>query len=229
MKSSRDRGGASGGASAGGGSRVRGGPSAAGPELRQTLLLPLLFERFDPDQPITVLDVGNGVAETVSFFTEFRCRLNFADLYETPGLDEVPDEDAEAHFEARFTELLGHPAGSAFDICLFWDFLNYLPIPALRGFSRALRPHLHRGTMGHGFGAFKATAPALADDVPELGLTYGVRARDELIVRPRSDGRSAAHAHSRKVLGEAFTSFEIVRGTLLQEGAMELLLKSTGR
>jgi len=197
-------------------------------ERRQTLLLPLIFESLDDSSgPLSVLDVGGGVAETLAFFSQYRCRLHFADLFDEPALRWIPEENAVDHFAAVFDDLLDFPADTRFDVCLLWDFLNYLPVPALTGFSRALRPYLQRGTLGHGFGAFKAAAPGVAWAAPELGLCYGVLDRDALIVRPRRDGGgAAAHPHSRTVLAEAFACFEIVRGTLLQEGAMELLLKA---
>lgn len=211
--------------------RDGGGAAAASPvaprgELRQTLLLPLVFEGLDPSLPVSVLDVGGGVAETVAFFSEYRCRLQFADLFDAPALRAPPGDDVDAHYDEVFETLCAFPEQTRFDICLFWDFLNYLPVPALRAFSRALRPFLHRGTVGHGFGAFKATAPAASWAAPSLGLVYGIQDRDRLTVRPRSGGANAAYPHSRTVLADAFGCFEIVRGTLLQEGAMELLLQA---
>jgi hypothetical protein len=220
--------------------RDRGGAAANGtpprqpspdshPEPRQTLLLPLLFERIDEEHPLTVLDVGSGVAETIQFFAEFRCRLHFADLYDVAELAALPDDDVDEYYDGVFARLFGFPPDTSFDVCLLWDFLNHLPVPALRAFSRALAPYLHRRTVGHGFGAFKATAPALAGNAPELGFCYGIRARDQLVVRPRAGSTAASHPHSRTVLADSFKCFEIVRGTLLQEGAMELFLQATGR
>lgn len=204
------------------------GASTSGPELRQSLLLPLLFERLDESEPFTVLDVGPGVGETVEFFARYRCRLHFADLFDAPELEDRPEEEAEAHFEAVFEKLLAFPVTTRFDVCLLWDFLNYLPVPALRAFSTVLSPYLHRHSVGHGFGAFKATAPGMSWAAPEAGLAYGIRDVDSLVVRPRSSagGAVAAYPHSRTVLAESFRCFEVVRGTLLQEGAMELLFKA---
>ncbi|MEQ8859423.1 MAG: hypothetical protein RIC56_12320 [Pseudomonadales bacterium] len=201
-------------------------PVARRGELRQTLLLPLVFEGLDESRPVSVLDVGAGAAETLSFFSEHRCRLQFADLFEAPGLNLLPEDDPEGYFDALFAAHCAFPEDTRFDICLFWDFLNYLSVPALRSFSRTLAPYLHRDTVGHGFGAFKATAPAASWATPSLGMTYAIHDRDSLLVRPRPGGSVGAHPHSRTVLADAFDCFEIVRGTLLQEGAMELLLKA---
>lgn len=210
----------------GSGDAVSAAPAARAAELRQTLLMPLVFERIDGSQPVSVLDVGGGAAETVAFFSEYPCRLHFADLFDVPGLNLLPDEDPEGYFDAVFAAHCTFPEGTLFDVCLLWDFLNYLPVPALRAFSRALRPYLHRDTVGHGFGAFKAAAAAASWATPTLGMTYAIHDRNSLLVRPRPGGSVGAHPHARTVLAEAFDCFEIVRGTLLKEGAMELLLQA---
>lgn len=200
--------------------------SAGGGEIRSTQLLPLLLERFDPEQPLTVLDVGYGVAETIEFFTRYHCKLHFAALLDAPALAERPDEEVEAYFDDAFARLCDFPADTRFDVCLLWDFLNYLPVPALRSFGRALRPYLHRQTHGHGFGSFKANAPAMSHTGPETALQYGVFELDKLVARPRRDAPAPPYSHSRATLSDALACFEIVRGTLLKEGAMELLLQA---
>jgi hypothetical protein len=195
--------------------------------MRQTLLLATLLEHFEEDRAITVLDVGAGVAETVAFFSRFPCRLQFADLYDAPALREPVEDDAEAHYAAVFAELCDFPPGTRFDVCLLWDFLNYLPLPALRAFSAALHPFVSRDTRGHGFGAFKANAPGVVRTAPETPLQFGIQAPDRLAMKPRSGGLTFTYAHSRAVLADAFPCFEIVRGTLLRDGAMELLLHAS--
>jgi hypothetical protein len=195
-----------------------------GTSIRQALLLQMLFEYIGEDQPLSVLDVGGGVTETIAFFSSYHCRLHFADLFDAPLLQQPPDDDPDGHYAAVFEELIDFPPGTRFDICLLWDFPNYLPLPALRAFSHALHPFLSRKTRGHGFGAFKANAPAMARSVPEMPLQFGIQDMERLAVRPRLGGLTTNHSHSRAVLADAFPCFEIVRGTLLRDGAMELLL-----
>jgi hypothetical protein len=211
--------------------------SAGNAEVRQTLLLPLLVERLlervDNEQTVTVLDVGYGVPETVTFFSRFSCRLYFAGLFDSDELTALPavletlsEDETDTYLETVLSQMFDVDPGVRFDICLFWDFLNCLPPTALRAFSAVLRPHLHRDTMGHGFGSFKATAPAMSRDAPERALQYGVVDEQRLVVRPRRDGLPPPYAHSRATLAEAFDCFEVARGTLLREGTMELLLKA---
>lgn len=195
-------------------------------ESRQTLLLPHLFETLEEGARLTVLDVGPGVPETVEFFSRYRCRLHFADLFDHPALAQPPEEDVELHYQSVFAELCDFPETTRFDVCLLWDFLNHLPLPGVRAFSRVLRPYLHRDSSGHGFGAFKASAPAASRSAPQEALRYGIRDVDQLVVRPLPGASPPGFAHSRTALAEALTCFEIVRGTLLREGAMELLLRA---
>lgn len=207
-------------------------PPPAGVEVRQTLLLPLLFEGIDEAERLTVLDIGAGVPETVDFFARFRCLLHFSGLFDAQSLridaavTAQTDEDPQAPFDVAFAELLSFPEETSFDIVLLWDFLNYLPVPALKAFSQALRPYLHRGTRAHGFGAFKASAPGMARAMPEIALQFGILDENRLAVRPRQGGVLSGYPHTRTVLADALGCFEISRGTLLREGGMELLLEA---
>jgi SAM-dependent methyltransferase len=218
----------------GGAGATRSTPASpvAAMEQQQTQLLPLLLEPIDDEQSITVLDVGAGVPETVTYFSRYRCRLHFAALFDAHALRPEampppgPDDEAQDYFDEVFAALLDFPEGTRFDLVLLWDFLNFLPVPALRAFGQALRPFLHRGTRAHGFGAFKANAPGLSRDAPQIALRYGVLDHDRLAVRPRTDGVLTGYPHSRTVLADAVGCFEVVRGTLLREGGMELLLRA---
>ncbi len=195
-------------------------------EDRPTQLLPLLLERLEDGQPLTVLDVGQGVGDTVRFFSRYPCRLHFAGLFDVIEQAEPPDEDPDSYFDDLLVRACRFPSGTRFDICLLWDFLDYLPVPALRSFSAALRPYLHSGSLGHGFGTFKASTQFVPGTGHDGALLYGVADLGRLSARPRPGGLPARFAHSRQVLTEALGCFEIVRGTLLKQGTMELLLEA---
>lgn len=199
-------------------------PGSAG--VRQSLLLPTVFERLEGQPPFTILDVNAGVAETIRFFADYPTRLHFAAFYDATELADAPEEDPEAYYDAVFAELCSFPSGTQFDICLLWDFLNCLPEIAIASFSRALRPYLHRDTIGHGFGAFKASVSVSANPHGLPSLSYGVRTSTELVLRPREDGLRPRYLHPRTVLAESLTSFGVSRGTLLKDGIMELLLEA---
>ena len=193
---------------------------------RQSLLLPRVFECLNGEPPYTVLDVGAGVPETILFLSQYRCRVHFADLFDATELGDFPGEEADAYFDRVFAEHFSFPAGTQFDICLLWDFLNCLPVAGVQSFSRALRPFLHADSMGHGFGAFKTSVSASRAPGSLSGYTYGVRSADELMLRPRTSGLQVRHLHTRTTLAESLSCFTISRGTLLRDGLMELLMQA---
>lgn len=205
------------------------------PELRPALLLPLLFDRLqsntDEDQlagpPLTVLDVGPGVSETVHFLSRFRCRVHFASLFDVPSLEAGAgeDDDEEERLADALAEALDFAQGCRFDICLLWDYLNYLPAAGLRAFSGALRPHIHEGTRAHGFGAFSATATSMKEGPAVLSHRYAVHDADRIVARPLTAHRRG-YRHSPAALMDALTCFAIERGTLLRGGNMEFVFRA---
>ena len=106
-------------------------------ELRCNLLAPLLDDVAEA-RKLTVFDAGSATPETVEFFSRYKCRLHFADLYSAEALACVADELDENELVAHFHRQLGYPATTKFDLCLLWDVLNYLSEPALTAFTKVL-------------------------------------------------------------------------------------------
>jgi hypothetical protein len=50
-------------------------------ETQSSQLLPALFEYIDEDRRLTVLHLGPALPETVEFFSRYRSKLFFADLF----------------------------------------------------------------------------------------------------------------------------------------------------
>ena len=182
-------------------------------ESEHSLLFPMLFEQLDADRRLNVLDVGPAVPETIEFFSRFKCRLTIGDLFADERLRDP--KIAGSAFEHQLRNLLGRD--SQVDICLFWDYLNYLDIRAMRGFGNALFPYLHRDSRAHAFGALNTTTPV-------AGHRYGVTDLDRFVVRKLPDGQEGRHPHPQADFRESLTCFEIKRGTLLREGRLEMLL-----
>lgn len=177
----------------------------------------MLLEGVEDREHLVVMDVGAGTGSTVEFFAQYNTCIHFLDLFSCPLLVDPPEEvDDELAFTA-FSEYLDLPTDLKFDICLFWDALHRVDLPVLRGLSRALRPHLGRGTQGYAFGTLHAKAFDQS--------RYGIFDLEHLDVRPTvADGRF--FAHTQQQLAEQFASFSIQRGTLLREGRLELLLEA---
>ena len=127
------------------------------PSTQVSKLLPSLFEHFDEQQAVTVFHVGPALSDTVDFFSHYRCKLHFIDLFSE--LPIVAAEDEGPTLEQQFDELLQFPAHTLFDICLFWDVFNFLDSAAISAFLTALRPHLKADTMAHGFSVHNLKTP----------------------------------------------------------------------
>ncbi len=196
---------------------------AVGQETASTLssnLFPSLFERLAVSRRLTIFDVGTAVSTTVDFFSQFRCLLHFTNLYDEAVVRDDPDPDAEVSEDElveQFQSALDLPPDTQIDICLFWDFLNYLDGPALRAFIRALRPFVHEDTRAHGFGMLNAKT-VLANQ------RYGIKNLDCLSLHPRSDSQLAIYPHSQRELIELLGYFRISKSRLMADGRLEFLL-----
>ena len=104
-----------------------------------------------------------------------------------------------------------------YDVCLFWDFLNYLDIVDLRRFAAALRSHVHSGTRGHAFAAFTAVSAF-------SGLRFDLRDVNRLVVR--SDRGPTPFRHTNNVIGRVLWPLGVSRAMLLEHNRQELLLES---
>jgi hypothetical protein len=182
-------------------------------------LLPALFSRLDPTRRITVLEVGPAVPETVRFFGQFRSRLHICDLFEEPLVREQQDELEEAEIKQAFLDLMQLPRGKLIDICLFWDFLNYLKPKTLRALNSALRPYLHPGTRGHGFSVLNV-------ETPLSNRQYGIVQPDTLCSRPGRLAQLDYFPHSHEELNACLSAFRIGRGWLLADGRLEMQLEA---
>lgn len=178
-------------------------------------LLPLVFEGLDANRSLTVLDVGAGVPESVQFFSKYRCQLHFVDLYGETGFTAAMRSRRRPR-ETLFGRFLDFPRGTSFDICLFWDFLNYLTNPLLRDFAQTLREYVHDDTRAHAFVAF-------SNALPFGGLRFGLQEADRLTTHPHP--MAVPHAHTRKHIADALWPFSVARAALLEQNRQELLLQ----
>jgi len=184
---------------------------------QQSLLFPALFSKLDIRKRLTVLDVGPAFPETLAFFSTLRCRLCFADLYSFRLVREGCGDLSREEMRAAFTEYLDLPKGTQFDLCLLWDFPNYLPDQALSALSLALEPYLHARTWAHGF----------AVRTPETRLDnrwYGIDQPHLFTIRKPWCRQPRIYPHSQAILINLLTCFDIDRGMLLPDGRLEVVM-----
>jgi len=180
-------------------------------------LLASLFQPVDEEERLSVFDVGPALPETVSFFSHYRSKLYFADLFS--DLPIVAGEDSGPSLAQQFADLLRFPADTQFDICLFWDLFNYLSADAIAAFMDVLRPCLHSGTLAHGFAVHKVTSP-------QNNQVYGIRQTDELCLRQRDVPLPGYAPHNQNQLKTMLNCFSFERTVLLSDSRLELLLRA---
>lgn len=192
-----------------------------------SVLLPSLFEHIDEGQSLTVLHVGSALPETVDFFSRFRCKLHFIDLF-----DDLPDLAAPEPEKERdetggdamslqqvFADLVQLPTRTRFDLCLFWDLFNFLNRDAITALLNILRPHLHGNSLGHGFAVHNLKTA-------QSGKVYGIRELDQISLRPRATVLPGYSPRNQGQLEKALDCFTVTRSVLLAESRLELLLRA---
>lgn len=177
-----------------------------------------MFEPFDEEQRVSVLHIGPAMSDTVNFFSGFRCRLHFVDLF--AELPIIATEDAEPDLEQQFRELLGLAPDASFDICLLWDLLNFLDADALAAFQTVLRPHLKESSRAHAFSVHNPRTNTYSSHI------YSIRDLNSLAQKERSSELPGYAPHSQLQLKELLHCFNLERSVLLPDKRLELLLQA---
>lgn len=191
----------------------------SGVVLQSSRLFSTLFRKVDPQHRLTVLDTGAANPDTIGFLGQFKTSIHVSDLYSEPLIRERQTDLDEQEMKMEFQDLLGFRVGTLIDVCLFWDFLNYLSRPALRAFSAALRPYVHPGTRAHGFSVLNV-------ETPLRNQQYGIADENTLCVRPGKASQPDYYPHSHDELNESLCCFAVGRGWLLPDGRLEILLEA---
>jgi hypothetical protein len=167
------------------------------------------------EQVVTVLHVGLALPETVDFFSNYRCKLHFIDVFS--ALPIVAAEDAAPTPEQQLRKLLQFPGDTLFDVCLFWDLFNFLDEEAIKAFLTLLQPHLKKSCMAHAFSVHNRK-------IPQKDHFYGIQQIDTLSVRSRRTTPPGYAPHSQRELTALLDCFHLERSVLLPDSRLELLL-----
>ena len=181
-------------------------------------LLSSLFEKIDEEQRLTVLHIGPALPETVDFFSNFRCKLYFVDLFSELPIVELEDDGPT--LDQTFRDLLQLQQDVKFDICLFWDLFNFLDSAAIAAFLGVLRPHLHPGSVAHGFAVHNLRSP-------QGDQLYGIKQFDSLTIRSRATVLPGYAPHAQGKLKTMLNCFSFDRSVLLPDSRLELLFSAS--
>lgn len=174
-------------------------------------------------EKLTVVDLGPGDANTVNFFSQLDCPVSlvFTDCSDVLA-DIQPAEDGQT---PEFLDIvkalregmalpLDHDQPKPIDVLLVWDYLHLFDLQALEALSTVLQPHVHSDTRGFGFGT-------LHNHQALPRQHYGILGADQLSIKA-DEAATLPHCHSQQTLNEYFLCLKISRGTLLQQGILEL-------
>ena len=183
-------------------------------ELRCNLLASLLDD-LDEERKLTVFDAGSATPETVEFFSNYKCRLHFSDLFSREALGCLEGELTEAELLDHFQELLSFPTSTSFDLCLLWDVLNYLNEPALNAFTKILSRYLNSDTRIHGFATLKPSTPF-------PNQVFSLAKINTLKLKTRSAAQFPYYLHSQLTLNNTLSGMKVGKATLLANGLLEI-------
>ena len=164
-----------------------------------------------------ILDLGPARTETVALFTQFRCRLEFADLADELGnLDAEPDP---AVLREKAEALLPERRQEPVDIVLCWDLLNYLQRPALTALMERIAARSRPGTSAHVLIVYSGTR------MPAKPNRYAPLADGHLIELPTTTTDRAAPRYSPEDLRQWMRAYSVDSSMLLRNGMQEFLLR----
>jgi len=189
-------------------------------------LAPLLFERVQVDKQLVVLDIGLAMPATVELFSSFKCKLIFADLYSAEMLsqdtleehsEDSSQEQVHQQLVEQFTVALNLDAETKIDICLFWDFFNYLDGTLFKAFIEALHPYINDNTCGYGLGVLNARC-----ELPNY--QYGISKLNKLNQYLRSEEQKPVYPHSQRDLNNLLGYFDVDKSRLMPDGRVEYFI-----
>ena len=176
-----------------------------------------MFNSLQTDKRLVVLDVGMAMAATVDFFSQFKSKLLFVDLYSEAFVAEINEEVSHQQLVTQFRQAFAIDDNCIIDICLFWDFFNYLDGTLIKAFIEALQPYVDEHTRGFGLGALNSRC-----QLPNS--SYGLMTDDKLTQCPRSDEQRPVYPHSQRDLNSYLDYFEINKSRLMSDGRVEYLI-----
>lgn len=187
---------------------------------QQTLLFPSLIRKLDTSKRLSILEVGSALPETIAFFSQFKCRMQFASMYTDRLLEMQKGYFTEIELTEYISRSFNFPNNTSFDVCLFWDFLSFLDDKGLRAFNTALLPYLHRKTRAHAF-----AVRTLSTSFPHQ--RYGIEQAHLFSIRPPVSELKATFPQTQATLVNLMSSFDVDQGMLLPDGRLEVLLTAS--
>jgi len=192
-------------------------PVQQGPNIVPSCLLPDLFKRLDANNRLVVLDMGQAISSTVRYFSQYRCQLNFIDLYSEDCIA-LPNPDLNHQQKVdSLRYLLNLGPSTKIDICLFWDVFSYLDDSFVRALIEALEPNISETT-----GALIINPRDSRRHLPFY--RYGISDESHFTQTENSGIQPPIFPRSQRDLNNLIDYFAIDRGRLMSQSRAEYLL-----
>lgn len=191
------------------------------PETLSSRLLPELFDlaKLEGGQKIRVLDLGAANPQTLRFLSQFNCRLRVVNIRD--DLLQLQRSLAEEDLDVGaannlLAQALDFKRDECFDVCLLWDFLNYLDVSLLSVLAELLLPHLSSGAKVHSFAVLNRNTPLREQD-------YGLAGVEMLSVVSRGAG-TLPFRHGQATIAGAMRGLVVRQSILRADGRLEMVL-----
>ena len=192
-------------------------PVQQGPNVVPSCLLPDLFKRLDGNNRLVVLDMGYAISSTVRYFSQYRCQLNFIDLYSEDCIA-LPNPDLNHQQKVdSLRYLLNLGPSTKIDICLFWDVFSYLDDSFVRALIEALEPNISETS-----GALIINPRDSRRHLPFY--RYGISDESHFTQTENSGIQPPIFPRSQRELNNLIDYFAIDRGRLMSQSRAEYLL-----
>ena len=176
-----------------------------------------LIDDINTEERLIVLDMGRAVSSTIKYFSQYKCRLNFIDLYSE---DFVWDPDEEMSDLQKVNMMCGAiklQQSVKVDICLFWDIFSYLSDPLVKALIESLEEHIDSST--------RSLIINPRDSRTILPFYYyGISGPTLLTQSQRIGVQPSIYPRSQRALNNLIDYFVVDRGRLMSEGRAEYLL-----
>ena len=177
-----------------------------------------LVEAQSAERRAVVLDLGPARMETVALFSQFRCRLEFADLGDS--YEQLNTETDPLLLGGMAESVLPRRRQEAADIVLCWDLLNYLQRPALRALMARVAARSRPGTMVHALIAYSDPR------MPAKPNRYAALPDGRLLIQHTSGTECTAPRYTPEDLRHCLPDYTVESAMLLKNGMQEFLLRS---
>ena len=182
-----------------------------------SVLASSLMDGITSEERLVVLDMGQAVSSTIKYFSQYKCRLDFIDLYSE---DFVLDPDEEMSHSQMVNLMRGAiklQQSVKVDICLFWDIFSYLSDPLVKALIESLKQHVGSST--------RSLIINPRDSRTMLPFYYyGISGPTLLTQSQRIGVQPSIYPRSKRALNDLIDYFVVDRGRLMSEGRAEYLL-----